>query len=133
MATDDPFTATSPEPAEAQTVPLAEERLVVEKVEHGRTVRVSTRTREHQVEVDEMLTSVRAEVTRVPIDRVVDTVPEVEERDGVTVIPVLEEVLVRQLVLREELHVRRVTEPRAHRETVTLRAQEPVVERFDDT
>ena len=120
------------EAIEREALPLAEERLVVDKAAHDRRVRVSTRTVEQEVAVDEMLTSVRAEVTRVPVDRVVESVPEIEERDGVTVIPVFEEVLVRQLVLKEELHVRTVTEPKPFKETVTLRSQEPVVERFDE-
>ena len=117
---------------ERRTLPIAEERLVVDKIVRGATVRVSTRTRAERVEVDEMLTCVKAQVTRVPVGKVVETVPEIEERDGVTVIPVFEEVLVRQLVLKEELHVRTVSEPKAVRETVTLRSQEPVIERLED-
>ena len=113
-------------------LPLAEERLKVDKTVTTSTVRVSTRTVSQDVAVDEMLTSVRADVTRVPVDRVIETVPEIEERDGVTIIPVFEEVLVRQLVLKEELHVRMVSEPKPFSETVTLRSQEPVVERLDD-
>ena len=136
---DDPKPFEAPERAaferdhlEREALPLAEERLVVDKTSHDRRVRVSTRTVEQEVAVDEMLTSVQAEVTRVPVDRMIETVPEIEERDGVTVIPVFEEVLVRQLILKEELHVRTVTESKPFKETVTLRSQEPVVERFDE-
>ena len=116
---------------EGETVlPIAEERARIETRDRivGR-VRVRTETREQDVEVAETLRSSHVEVERVPVDRFVDEVPEVREQDGVTIVPVMEEVLVRRLVLREELHVRRVEEEREHRETVTLRTQEPVVER----
>ena len=111
-------------------IPVVEERLVVGKRERESIVRVSTRTRSEDVEVDEALVSLKADVKRVPVERFVDTVPEIEERDGVTVIPVVEEVLVKRLLLREELHVTQRREEHRHRETVTLRTQDPVVERL---
>lgn len=111
-------------------LPIVEERLVVGKRERESIVRVSTRTRAEDVEVDETLVSLRADVRRVPVERFVDAVPEIEERDGVTVIPVVEEVLVKRLLLREELHVTQRRDEHRHRETVTLRTQDPVVERI---
>ncbi len=125
------MTARDPASDMHKSVDLAEERLVVDKVDHASTLRVSTRTVEHDVAVDEMLRSVRAEVTRVPIDRYVDSIPEIEERDGMMIIPVVEEVLVKRLVLKEELHVKMVSETTPHRETVKLRTQTPTVERLD--
>jgi len=55
-------------------------------------------------------------VEHVPIGRMVETAPPVREEDGVTVIPVIEEVVVTEtrLVLREELHVRRIPGTREH-------------------
>lgn len=121
-------------PDGSETVlPLAEERLTVKTVERvtGR-VRVGTRTRTEAVEIDEPLASAEAEFRRVPVDRVVVQVPEIREEDGVTIIPVVEEVLVRQLVLREEIHVRCVERERRLEGTVELRVQEPFVERDPD-
>ena len=53
-------------------------------------------------------------------------------RTASTVIPVVEEVLVtqRKLVLKEEIRLRRVRSTEQHRETVTLRRHEAVVERL---
>lgn len=115
---------------EEGVLPVVEERLVVDKRVHDSIVRVSTRTRSEDVEVDETLVSLKADVQRVPVERFVDAVPQIEERDGVTVIPVVEEVLVKRLLLREELHVTQRRDERQHRETVTLRTQDPVVERL---
>ena len=120
---------------EAETViPVVEERARIEARDRvvGR-VRVATQTREENVELAETLRSSRVEVERVPVDAFVDEVPEVREENGVTIVPVMEEVLVRRLLLREEVHIRRVEEEREVRETVTLRTQEPVIEREGGT
>jgi stress response protein YsnF len=71
------------------------------------------------------------EVTRVPIDKVVETAPEIRTEGDVTIVPVLEEVLVveKRLVLKEELHIRRRVETEAIEVPVTLRKQRAVVER----
>jgi uncharacterized protein (TIGR02271 family) len=71
------------------------------------------------------------EVTRIPIDRVVETAPEIRTDGDVTIVPVLEEVLVveKRLVLKEELHIRRRVETETAEVPVTLRKQRAVVER----
>jgi stress response protein YsnF len=58
-------------------------------------------------------------------------VPLVREEGEVTIIPIVEEVLVieKRLILKEEVHIRRVRVPDVHREVVTLRTQDVVVER----
>lgn len=113
-----------------EVIPVVEERARIETRDRvvGR-VRVRTETRSEDVELLDTLRSSRVEVERVPVDAVVEEAPEVREEGGVTIIPVLEEVLVRRLVLREEIHVRRIDEEREVRETVTLRTQEAVIER----
>ena len=111
-------------------LPIVEERaqIAVRDRVVGR-VRVSTQTREEDVELAETLRSSRVEVERVPVDAFVDEAPEIREEDGVTIVPVMEEVIVRRLMLREEIHIRRIDEEREVRETVTLRTQDAVVER----
>lgn len=113
-----------------EVIPVVEERARIETRDRvvGR-VRVRTETRSEDVELLDTLRSSRVEVERVPVDAFVDEAPEVREEGGVTIIPVLEEVLVRRLVLREEIHVRRIDEEREVRETVTLRTQEAIIER----
>jgi stress response protein YsnF len=71
------------------------------------------------------------EVTRVPIDRVVETAPEIRTEGDVTIVPVLEEVLVveKRLVLKEELHIRRRVDTESVEVPVTLRKQRAIIER----
>ncbi len=71
-------------------------------------VRVAVTTAETQEAVEAVLRHRTAEVTRVPIDREVESPPPVRQEGDVIIVPVLEErvVLVRRLVLTEEVHLR---------------------------
>ncbi|MDB6452586.1 DUF2382 domain-containing protein [Falsirhodobacter sp. 20TX0035] len=114
-------------------LPVVEERATVtkEKIVTGR-VRVSTQTEEVETLLPVELERTEVDVVRVPVDRKVDTAPEVVVDGDLTIIPVVEErlVVVRELYVREELHIRRVE----HRDTVevpvTTRRQTASVERL---
>jgi uncharacterized protein (TIGR02271 family) len=114
-----------------QRIPVAREELEVEKrqVETGR-VHVRKVVHEHDELVDESLLRDEIEVERVAVNRVVDEPAEIRREGDVLVIPVLEEVLVvqRQLVLKEELRVRRHAVDAPHRQRVVLRSEEVIVE-----
>jgi uncharacterized protein (TIGR02271 family) len=98
----------------------------------GDTVRVRTVTSQHDRLVEEQLVHERVEIVRVPIGRVVDTVPDVRQDGDVTILPVVEEEIVvqKRLILKEEVHLRRVSVAEVHRETVILREQEAVIARI---
>ncbi len=121
------------EPVDGQTLELKAETLIVTKrTVTGATVRVSTVTREVEQAVDERLDHELVDVERVPIGRVVEVVPEIREEDGVTIVPVVEEVVVveRRLVLKEEVRITRRRVQSRHVETASLRRQEAVVTRI---
>lgn len=113
-------------------IPLVEERLVTAKreVETGR-VRVRTLVDEHETVVREALRHAKVDVDWVPIGTEVDEIPPVREEDGVTIIPVVREVLVvqKKLILTEEVRIRRYTAIEDHAQPVTLKSQRAVVER----
>jgi len=71
------------------------------------------------------------EVEHVPVDRPIETMPSIRQEGDVTIIPVVEEVLKveRCLVLKEEVHIRRIKTTERHQEQVTLRKQEVLVAR----
>ena len=114
-------------------LPVVEERIVVSKrpVE-GERVRVRVVTDEVAELARVSLRSERIEVERVPVGRAVETAPPVREEDGVTIIPVLEEIVVveKRLILKEELRLRRVPDTRHEEQSITLRRQRAEVERL---
>ena len=113
-----------------EVLQLHAERLDVRRrVRQTGEVRVAIQTRSRDEQVDEQLNRREVRVERLAIDRFVDEMPEVREEGGTTVIPVVEEVLVRRLLLKEEVRVTRIDTTRPHRETVTLRYQDVVISR----
>jgi stress response protein YsnF len=122
------------EAGETSVIPVVEETARIEKraVEKGR-VRVSTHTDTVEQVLRETLRGEAVGVTRVPVDRVIaegEAAPQVRDEGGVTIIPVLEEVLVieKRLVLKEEVHIRRTASGEAVEVPVRLRKQRAVVE-----
>lgn len=116
------------------TLEVIEERLAVAKRRvAGGTVRISTTTEVVEEVAEVALDRYRVEVTRVPVGRIVDEAPLARAEGDTTIVPVMEErfVVVKQLVLKEELHIRHVVEREVKREPVTLRRQRATVERSD--
>jgi uncharacterized protein (TIGR02271 family) len=119
-----------------QRIPLVEEVLRVGKreVETGR-VRVRVVVVEQDHHFSEALDRSTVEVVRVPIDREIDFMPEPRTEGEYTILPVVEEVLVvrRQLVLVEEVRIRRVMTTEVVDQAVVARKMRAVVERDDFT
>lgn len=96
--------------AEPETLPIVEERLSIGKrrVRTGRVqVRTVTETVDAFAEAD--LATSEIEVERVPVGREIDEVPDIRTEGDTVIVPVVEEVavVVRKLVLREEIHIKR--------------------------
>jgi uncharacterized protein (TIGR02271 family) len=121
-------------PVEEQVIPLLAEQLSVERrrVETARVIATVT-THHHEHVIEEDLVRERVEVERVPIGRTVDAIPPVRDEGDTTIIPVVEEVLVveRRLVLKEEVHLRRIRVRETHAASVVTRTQDVVVARSE--
>ena len=117
-------------------LPLVEEQLSVTKqrVLTGR-VRIATQTETIDHLLPAELTREEVEVVRVPVDRRIDSVPDMTTEGDLTIIPVVEERLVvsRELYLREEIHVRRITRRDSVEIPAQTRRQSVRVERFPET
>lgn len=116
----------------SSVVPVAAEEIHLTKREVT-TGEVRVRTTTHVVEelARADLKQDHVVVTRVPVDRVVDSIPTIRVENGVTIVPVVEEVLFveKRLVLKEEMHIRRDVRTDTVAVPVSLRKQEAVVER----
>ena len=120
-----------------EVIPLVEEQVRIAKREVvGGRVRVRTVTETGEEIARETLREATIEVTRVPIDRVIEAgepAPPVRTEGDETVGTVLEEILVveKRLLLKEELHLRRQVTAEDVEVPVTVRRQRAVVERLD--
>src|SRR5205814_2845138 len=94
---------------------VAEEARIGKRAVSTGKVRIRTPVDVSSEIASAILTEQTVEITRVPVNKVIEKAPAVRTENDTTIIPVLEEVLIveKQLVLKEELHVRRrMTEER---------------------
>jgi uncharacterized protein (TIGR02271 family) len=115
------------------TIPLVAEQLdiQVKTVESGR-VHIGTHVVEIQQSVEQPLRRDEVEIERVPINRVVEHPLPTRVENDVTIVPIYEEtlVVVKQLVLKEEVHIRRrVSIDPAPPQIFNLRREEVTISR----
>ena len=119
--------------SQAGALSVAKEELIVRKrsIERGR-VRVTTNVRRRNALVQQPLERDFVEIDRVPTNGVLERAVKARYEGDVLVIPVLEEVAVmqKQLVLKEELRIRKRAVRTLHKQRVRLRAEEVNVERL---
>jgi uncharacterized protein (TIGR02271 family) len=126
----------APREAPAETIyavvpVLAEELEVQTRVVETGKVRLTKVVHEREEQIDEPLWREEVEVTRMPMQRVVEGPLPVREEQGTTIISVVEEVLVveKRWMLREEIHIRQQRRETHQPQRITLRSEEVQVER----
>jgi stress response protein YsnF len=114
----------APPEIDSAVMPVAREELSVGRQtrEIGK-VRIEKHVETEEVLLDEQIAFDEAEIERVPIGRVVDEPPRVRREGDTIVIPVLEERLLKQIVLVEEVRVRRRHRTEEVSEPVILRRE----------
>ena len=115
-------------------IPVVEERVAIDKIiREGRSVTVTTTPVVDEHTVSEQVTRETVSTRRVPVDRVVDAVPETIVDGDTTIIPVVEERLVvtKELVLKEEIHLTRTRTTETQSQNVTLARTEVAIDTTD--
>jgi stress response protein YsnF len=118
--------------ANTLSLPRVEERVEIGKrpVVRGRVV-LTKRVQEEDVTLHELGVEEEVEIEHVPVNRYVDSHPDVRTQGDTMIIPCVEEVIVveKRLRVREEIHVRRVRREVDHPITVKVRREDIDVER----
>jgi stress response protein YsnF len=115
-------------------ISLQSEEVIVSRHEvTGDTVRIGTVTREHDHHIDESLTHTRVDIERVPVGRLIESVPPVREEGDTTVLSVVAEVVVieRRQILKEEVRIRRVQVAERYQDIVASRRQDVTINRIE--
>lgn len=119
---------------EEAVIPIVEEEVdVARRKIVGRTITVTTSPVTREETISEPVTRATVSVERVPIGKVVDEVPQVREQGDLTIVPVVEERvrIVRELVLAEEIHLRRTVEEGVVERSVELRRTQVRIDESD--
>lgn len=115
-----------------KVVPVIKERLDInsERVVTGE-VEVQLKTESNRVEVPLTTVDTRYREVRIPVGKVIEAMPQPRTENGNLIVPVVreEEVVVKRLVLVEEIHLLREVETDERTETVDLREQTATVTR----
>ena len=119
--------------ADIQVLALHKEDVAVSKRIRKTLVKVARTTTTRDVVVEEDLRHEQIVVERLAIGRVVEAVPPIRQEGDVTILSVVEEIVVteRRLVLKEEVHLRRVRRTEHHVETIKVREQGVAITRSD--
>lgn len=116
-------------------VPVVEERLRVEKrlEETGVGVRIRKIVREHEEAFDQPLLREHVDVERVAVNQMLDEPVQARQEGDTWIIPLMEEVLEvkKRFLFKEEVRITRRSETVNSPQTVTLRSEDVVIERFD--
>jgi uncharacterized protein (TIGR02271 family) len=112
-------------------IPVIQERARIDKKTVEGVVAISTSIKHDHKMLTETLRRDEIDIRRVSVERTVEEMPDIRQEGDVTVIPIVEEraVVVKHLVLVEELHVRRRAVERIVQVPANLRATEISVER----
>ena len=140
MPSDRPDAPDAPGTRGADTVSVAlhreELRVGTRVVDTGRGVRLHKSVSEHPHHIDETLLYDELDVRHVIVDKIVplSQAPCTRQEGDTLIVPVVEEVLVteRRLRIKEEVHITRIQRSRTQSGTVMLRAEDVLVERFDE-
>jgi uncharacterized protein (TIGR02271 family) len=117
---------------EELVIPILEERLKVEKhATTTATIQINKRIQERVEEVSAPLAVEEVEVERVAINRPIDEAVLPRYEGDTLVIPLVEEVLVveKRLMLREEVHIRKLRTETHTPQQVTLRREDVEIRR----
>ena len=115
-------------------ISLQSEEVTVSRHEvAGDTVRIGTVTREHDHHINESLTHTRVDIERVPVGRLIESVPPIRDEGDTTVLSVVEEVIVieRRLIPKEEVRIRRVLVAERYQDIVAARHQDVTINRIE--
>jgi uncharacterized protein (TIGR02271 family) len=116
----------------AKVVALAAEKIALgTRRVAGSTVRVRKVIRRDEKVLDQPVSRERVRVKRVPVNRFVDAAVPVRREGDTIIVSLIEEVPVvdTRLLLREELHITNHFARTRRRVRVTVRREEPVIER----
>lgn len=129
-----PFSLNDLSGSETAVLPVVREEVEVTK-RREETAKVAVHITPHvrQEVVDVPVTDETVEVERIPMNRLIDAPLPIRYEGDLTIVPVFEEVVViqKQLILKEEIHIKRRQTVRHEKQTVSLRSEEVHVLRSD--
>lgn len=117
---------------QAVTIPVIEEHVVVDRktIETGRVI-ISKKIEETNETIDIALLRENYSIEHLPVDKLVDEAPSIRYEGEVTIIPVIREVMVKRILIVEEIRIIKNTTETSEPQQMMLRKEVVTVERHD--
>lgn len=115
---------------EVVTIPIVEEQVNIETaiIETGR-IQILKQVTEENERINIPLIHEEHSIEHIPINTFVDGLPSIRQEGGTMIIPVLKEVMVKRVLLVEEIRITKHTVQTNELQQVTLRKENVTVER----
>jgi uncharacterized protein (TIGR02271 family) len=84
---------------------------------------------EEEKQIDIPLKTEHYVIERKPMDQYLNSIPETRQEGDTIIIPVVKEVLVKRILLVEEIRLTKVVEEKQHLENITIKKEEVTIER----
>lgn len=119
--------------AKKNSLQVLQEELNVDKevVDSGK-VYINKKVVEENKKISVPVSHEEVEVTRIAVNRIVDTAPQIRHEGNITIIPVIKEVPVieKKLMLVEEIHVTKHVIEEKEERTIPLRKEEVDIQKY---
>ncbi len=114
------------------TIPVIEEHLIIDRktIETGRVI-ISKKTEEKIETVNIALLREDYSIEHIPVDKLVDEAPSIRYEGEVMIIPVIREVMVKRILIVEEIRITKNTTETSEPQQMMLRKEVVTVERHD--
>jgi uncharacterized protein (TIGR02271 family) len=120
------------ENSEVKTIPVITEDAIIDRkvVEKGGIV-IEKKVTGEEILLDIPLTSEEIRLERVPVNKYLDSRPENRYEGDTLIIPVIKEVMVKRLLLVEEIHITKEVHRINKQENITLKKEEITINSKD--
>ena len=114
------------------TIPVIEEQMLVDKktIETGKVI-ISKKVEERNEMITVSLLRENYTVEHITVDKLVDETPIIRYEGDTTIIPVIQEVMVKRILLVEEIRITKNTTETSEPQQMILRKEVVTVERHD--
>lgn len=120
------------EHSEERTIPVMTEEVIVDRkvVEKGGVI-IEKKVTGEEISLDIALSDEKIKLERVPVNKYLDSRPENRYEGDTLIIPVIKEVMVKRLLLVEEVHITKEVRTINKQENVTLKKEEITIKNIE--
>lgn len=115
-------------------IPVVEEEVVIgKKIIKKGTVLIEKKIREEDNPVEMSVTSEVINIEHIPQNQIIDSRPDIRHEGGTIIIPVIKEIIVKKLMLVEEIRITKEIRTDMVRNNITLKKEEVSISRKEQS